>query len=341
MLKRSIAIYGAALGLIVGAGGGCAAGAPAAAQLKIVARIAGPDGGWDYASFDPARRRVYVAHGAQVMMINADTGAVTGNFAPGARLHAVVPIPGSNLLVTTNGADNTARIFNTADGKLIASVATAKDPDAAIYDPSSGLVLVMGADSGEITMVDPKAAKAVGSITVGGALEFAALDGKGRLYVNQEDRNMIAVVNLAARKVIGAYALPGCKAPTGLAYVDGDRLISACANGVAAVVNATTGASVATLHVGVGPDAVLYDKARKLAYIPSGRAGTLSVIALSGPADGTVVATVTTQVGARTGAVDLKTGRIYLPTAAYAPLSPGQKPGPTPGTFQVLVLDRS
>ena len=158
------------------------------------------------------------------MVIDADTGKAKADFAAGDHLHEVMAIPGGNLVLTTNSGDNSARILNAADGSLIASVPTAKDPDAAIYDPAGGLVLVMGGDSGEITFVDVKAAKAVGSLVVGGALEFPALDGKGRLFVNVEDKNEIAVIDLASRKVIRRYPLAGCKGPGGLAYVTGGRL---------------------------------------------------------------------------------------------------------------------
>src|SRR5438128_1435343 len=68
----------------------CAAKSPG---LHVTSRIPGPDGGWDLATFDPARRRVYVAHGASVMEIDADTGKTNPTFAAGERLHGVVVIP--------------------------------------------------------------------------------------------------------------------------------------------------------------------------------------------------------------------------------------------------------
>ncbi|MEO8927711.1 MAG: PQQ-binding-like beta-propeller repeat protein, partial [Caulobacteraceae bacterium] len=256
--------------------------APGPSGLKIVARIAGPDGGWDYASFDPARRRVYVAHGMSVMAIDADTGKVNADFAAGAHLHAVVPVPGTDLIVTTNSGDNTARVLSAADGKLIASVPTAKGPDGATYDPSTGLVMVVDGDSGTVTMVDAKAGKAAGEIVVGDSLEYPAADGKGRLYINVEDKNAIAVVDIAARKQIARYPMAGCEGPTGLALVAGARLVSACANGVAKILDAASGREIASLKIGAGPDAVLYDEGRALAYIPSRQTGTLAVIALSG-----------------------------------------------------------
>ena len=313
--------------------------ATGASGLRVIDKIAGPDGGWDYASFDPARGRVYVAHGSSVTMIETANGKVMPSFAAGNHLHAVVPVPNSNLILTTNSGDMTAKIIDARTGALIASIPTPKDPDSAVYDPHSGDVVVIGGDGGTITLVDPKAARAVGEIDVGGDLEFAVPDGKGRLFVNAADKNDIVVVDLDARKVVARYPMTGCLRPTGLAFVEGHRLIASCQS-VAKIIDADNGHDIATLPIGVGPDAVIYDRARQVAYIPSGRAGTLAVIALAGAGNNTVVDTIPTKLGARTGAVDPKTGRVYLPSADYGPPVAGQRPPMKPGSFAVLVLGK-
>jgi len=220
--------------------------APGVSGLKVTQRIAGPDGGWDYASFDPRLRRVYVAHGDKVMVIDADSGKATPDFAKGNHLHAVVPVPGMDRIVTTNSGDNTAKVIDTRTGALLASIQTAQDADSAAFDPATGTVVVIGGDSGEITLVDPKALKAVGSIKVGGALEYLAPDGKGRVFVNVEDANQIVLVDLKSHKVMAHWPLAGCRRPTGLALVPGGRLVSACANGVAKILNTADGHDIAT-----------------------------------------------------------------------------------------------
>jgi hypothetical protein len=309
--------------------------------LHVVGRIAGPDGGWDYASFDPARRRVYVTHSDVVLAIDADSGKANLAFAKGDHLHAAVPVPGTDLIVTTNSGDNTARIISAKDGSQLASIPTAKDSDGAQYDPKSGLVVVICGDGGALTLIDVKARKAVGTITVGDSLEFGAPDGKGLFYVNVEDKNQVAVVDLAAQKVLRRYDLTDCKRPTGLAYVSGGRVISACGDGGVNILAAASGKLIAKFKVGGFPDAVIYDAKRNLAFVPSALSGALTVIALSGAANNTIVDTVPTQIGARTGTVDPKTGRIYLPTAEYVlPVPAGQRPTTKPGTFVVLELDR-
>ena len=293
------------------------------------------------ASFDPQGRRVYLTHGDRVMTIDADTGAVRADFAPGSHLHAVVVVPGTGRIVTTNSGDNTAKVIDAASGALVASLPAAADADFGDLRPGSGLVAVIGGDSGTITLIDPRKLAAVRTIVVGGVLEFGQADGKGRLYVNAEDTHEVVVVDLAAGKVEGRYPLNGCVRPTGMALVAGGRLISACSNGVAKILDAASGREIASLAIGAGPDQVIYDPGRAMVYIPSARSGDMAVIALAGPAANTVIDTVPTQIGARTGTVDPKTGRIYLPTAEYIlPVPAGQRPTTKPGTFAVLVLDR-
>jgi DNA-binding beta-propeller fold protein YncE len=329
--KRAILALILAMPLPVAAAG--------SAPLKIVQRIAGPDGHWDYASFDAARRRVYVAHGDEVLSLDVDSGKLNPAFAKGSHLHAVVPVPGTDRIVTTNSGDSTAKVIDAKTGAILASIPAAKDTDSAAYDPATGEVVVIGGDSGEITLVDPKAMKAVGSIKVGEPLEFGQPDGKGRFFVNGEEKGEIVVIDLKAKSIAARWPMAGCKAPTGLAYVAGDRLVSSC-NSLAKIVSTKDGSEIASLPIGPRPDAVIYDAKRAVAYIPTGGDGVLTEIALDGPKANTIVATAKTQLGTRTGAVDPKTGRVYLPTATFTPGEAGQRPKMVPNTFQVLVLDR-
>lgn len=220
---------------------------------KVIDRIAGPDGGWDYVRVDSARNRVLVAHGTSVMAIDLTTKAVTSGLAPGARLHDVLPVNGE-LLVTQGGTD-TAVFVDPETGATLATLPTGKGPDAATFDPHSGLVLVMDHAGGQVTLVDPKARTVVGTIDVGGDMEAAAVS-EGRAYINVEDRNEIAVINIAGRKVIDRWALPGCDAPTGIALIaDSKRVISAC-DGSSVIVDIATGKVVQTLPTGRGADGV-------------------------------------------------------------------------------------
>jgi hypothetical protein len=198
----------------------------------------------------------------------------------------------------------------------------------------------MNAGDGTIAFVDARRHTLAGKIKVGGGLEYGVADGKGGGFVNLEEANAIARIDLKAKRQTGTIALPGCEGPTGLALVaGGTRLITACANRVALVIDAASGKTIATLPIGADPDAVLVDTARGLAFIPCGGTGTLVALTIADVDHIAVAAVIPTQRGAKTGAIDPRDGRIYLPTATLGLAAAGAKRGaPVPGSFTLLVL---
>ena len=313
----------------------------AAADYKVIDRIKVPDGGFDYATFDPATGRVLMTRTDFTTVIDAKTGKVSqlDNAAPG---HMAVPVPGTSLLVLPQ-RPGTVRIVDGATDKVLADIPAGKGPDGAVYDPFSKTVFVMNHDGGDVTVVDPVARKAVATIAVGGTLEFPASDGAGKVYVNVTSVPEVAVIDVRSKTVIGRYKLEGCKGASGLAYATQAKLlISSCGNGMAKVLDAATGKEVASLPIARGPDAVIYDPVRRLAFIPCGGDGVLEVISVADAAHVAKLQTVRTQPGSRTGTLDPQTGRLYL--MASQP-DPSGKPGPggrgiarVPGTYEVLVV---
>jgi DNA-binding beta-propeller fold protein YncE len=305
----------------------------------VIGRIAAPDGGFDYASFDPAHRRVYVSRTGGVLALDVDTRQVVGHLADAQKAHESLPLDSGATLLVTDSGSNSAHLVDALNGQLLADIPAGQKPDAALFDPATGLAMVMNGHSGDVTLIDPQTRKAVGAIPVGGALEFAVADGLGRVFVNIEDQNQIAVLDTRARAVVGRYALKSCEGPTGLAYAaDRGVLIAACANKTAKVIRAADGEDLATLAIGAGPDAVIYDAARHLAFIPCGQDGLLEVLDLRAPGGVAIVQSLKTQRGARVGALDPRSGDLYLPTASYAPSPTGGRPIAQPGTFTILVV---
>lgn len=315
------------------------AAAAAAPTYTIKDCISGPDGGWDYASIDSATNTIYVAHGVSVLSLDIASGKVR-SFGTIARAHAVVPLP-AGLVLITSGADDSVRLIDPADGSEKAKIAVGKDPDAAFYDAFTHDAVVANAKAGTVSLIDPTKRAVVRTITLKPGLEFAVTDGKGTLFINNEDANEIERADLHTGGVMPAIAMPGCEGPSGLALDRANhRLISACANGKAAVVDAVAGKMIALLDIGHGPDAVLLDEVRHVALIPCGKDGKLEVIALGDRRTlPTVVAHAETERGARTGVVDLRTGSVYLPTARFnPPTPPATRPQAVAGTFHILVV---
>jgi len=305
-------------------------------HYKIVAQLPAGDGGWDLLSVDPADQRLYVAHGDGVTAIDLRTGRATDKIVPGQRVHAALAVPGTHDVIATNGETNSATLFDGRTGRVRATIPTGTKPDAAAYDPATRTVWIMNPGSGDATVVDPSTAKVLATVAVGGSLELGAATGTGRLYVNVEDKNQVAVINTRTRRVEARFPLQGCDGPTGIAYDPASReVLSACGNGVV-IVSAADGHQIARLPIGKGADGAAFDAKRHIALVPAGRDGSLTLIRLQ-PVP-LVVGQIATAVSARTIALDPVTGRAYLPSAALAPPIGSARPKAVPGSFRVLVV---
>jgi DNA-binding beta-propeller fold protein YncE len=325
--------------LLAGASLVHAANAP---NYKIVDRIKVPDGAFDYATFDAATGRVYMPRGTYTTVIDVKTGKAS-QLASGVSNHMALVVPGTTLVVLTHSA-GTIRIADTATDKVLAEFQGEKNPNSAAYDPITKQVFVLNKESGTATIIDPMQRKLVGTIPISpNILEFPVSDGAGKIFDNVETTAEIAVIDAKTRKVTNLYKLAGCERPSGLAYAAASKLlISSCRNGLAKVVQADDGKEIASLPIGLGPDAVFYDPVRKLAFIPCGAEGMLEVISLADLAHISVVQRVPTQAGSRTGTVDPGTGRVYLMASKPDPngvVPPGGRGAPRlAGSWEVLVV---
>jgi YVTN family beta-propeller protein len=273
--------------------------------------------------------------------IDVKTGKVS-QLNSAALGHMALPVPGTTLVVLPQRR-GTVRIIDAALDQVLVDIPAGQNPDGAVYDPFSKLVFAMNHDSGEATVVDTAMRKAVATIPIGGTLEFPASDGAGKVFVNVTSVPEIAVIDVKSRTVSGRYKLEGCRGASGLAYADQAKLlISSCGNGMAKVLDAATGREVASLPIARGPDAVIYDPARRLAFIPCGGDGVLEIVSLADPSHLAVVQHLPTQAGSRTGTIDPQTGRLYLmasqPDPKGAPGPGGRGIARVQGTYEVLVI---
>lgn len=319
------------------AGAAAALAQSPAPAYRMQASIPMSDGGWDLLAFDAEHQRVLVAHGESLAVVDLAAGR-SHDIGKLARSHGVVPIPGTSLAAVTSGQDDSVRLLDVANGSETARIPVGKGPDAALWDPASRDVLVMNAEGGSISVVDPRTAKVVKTIPVKPALELGALVGPHELAVNDEEAGEVELVDLQQGKLTDSIKLTGCEAPTGFAYDLADGLsLSACRNGVAALLDMKTNRVRQLLPIGQGPDGALYDARRKRFIVPCGRSGTLSLFDVRG-GQVTPAGTVQTEASARTATLDPVTGRVFLPSAKFMPTEAGKRPGIAPGSAHLLVL---
>lgn len=314
-----------------------AAGTAACAAPAYVAGtpIVLPDGRWDYASFDPLKRLVYVARTDTVSVVDPAHPEAVRSIGAIAHGHAAFPLPGGKVLVVTSGQDDTVRLLDTDDGHQIASIPVGKDPDYAFYDVTSKTVLVMNAKGGTVSQIDPVTAKVVGTITLKPALEAGVMTSATLLAINNEDLGELDLADVATGTAQGTIAMPGCEAPTGIAYVpEMGATISACANGKAAVVDIAARKLVMLLPIGMGPDSAFYDAPRRRVLIPCGKSASISVFSVGADKALHAEADVPSGSGARTAALDPADGTLYLPSATIAA-------APAPGSHAVTAVPGS
>ena len=188
----------------------------------------------------------------------------------------------------------------------------------------------------------PSSDSVVATIALGGKPEVAVTDGKGRLYLNLEDKGLLAVLDTKTGKEVATWPLAPGEEPSGLAMdAESGRLFSVCANKLMIVLDAATGKRLATVPIGSGVDGVAYDAASKRVFASNGE-GTLTIVQASNGDPYRVLQTLATQKGARTIALDSKTHHVFLPTAEFGPAPaptpehPKSRPPVKPNTFVVL-----
>jgi DNA-binding beta-propeller fold protein YncE len=311
------------------------------ATAQVLAEIPGADGSWDYATFDAAGHRVLIGRGDGITAVDLNTRKLS-HLADGHEVNGSIVLADGRILMTNEGT-NTVTIANGTTGAIEAAIPVGKGPDAAIYDPASGNAIVAMHEGGELSFIDTTRGKQVARLRIGGALEFMAVDGAGRLYVNEEKRSEIVVVDTRARHVTARFKLTQCQEPTALAYIPSRKaLISTCHDGDAKVISAIDGRELNAIHIGPHPDVAIYDAARARVYIATAGSlsenGEVTVLKVDPDAGISLLDRIPTQRGARTAAEDPSTGLLYMPTANYV-LGPNGKPTTVPGTFRVLVVD--
>ena len=315
---------------------------------KIIDKIKiGGEGGWDYLLADASTHRLYVSHATRVIVIDTKTDKVIGEIPNTNGVHGIALVPDLGRGYTSNGRDSSVTVFDLKTLKTITTIQlNARNPDAIIYDPYSHRVFTFNGRSDNTTAIDPKRNSVVGTLELGGKPEFAVADGHGKIFVNLEDKSMIAVFDSKNLKVLHRWSIAPGEEPSGLALDDANhRLFSVCHNKMMTVIDAMSGKVVASVPIGSGVDAARYDPVTHLAFASNGE-GTLTVVREETPNKFSVVENVPTQRGCRTMALDAKTHRVYLsgatfgPAPAPTPEHPRPRPSIEPGSFVVLVLEQ-
>ena len=314
--------------------------------------VLGGDGGWDYLTFDPQAKHLYISRSSRVQVLDAASGKLVGEVPGTDGVHGIALAPELNKGFTTDGKDNTVTVFDLKSLKVIERVSIKGDhPDAIAYDPVNQRVFTFDGRSDDSTALDAKTDTVLGSIPLSGRPEAAVADGKGHVFVNIESKSELSDIDAKALKVTKTWSLsPSCDSPSAIAMDPGHRrLFSGCDNKVMAVSDADAGKVLGTQPIGDGVDAGGFDPATDLVFMSCGE-GLLSVIHEDSPDHYTKLEDAPTQKYARTMALDPASHDVYLVTAdlKITPAPAGAtgmakwgKREVLPNSFTVLVMQTS
>lgn len=296
----------------------------------------GSPGGWDYIAVN--KGKIYLSHGSQVNILDEQTGDSLGYIPNTTGVHGIAFDNSLNRGYTSNGRLNNVTVFDLTTNDTITQIATGDNPDAIFYEPYSGKIITCNGKSKDLSVIDPDKNKVIATIPLGGKPEAEAYNGKGELYINIEDKNEIAVIDLKHYTVTARWTLAPGDGPSGLAIdVVSNRLFSTC-DKLLVVADAGSGKVISQLPIGNGTDGVAFDPSTKMIYTSNGE-GTITAIKEQTADKYVVVGNYPTKRGARTIAIDTNSRNLFLPTADFeATSTPGSRPKTIPGTFQVLVV---
>jgi len=302
----------------------------AAQAFKIEKFNIGGEGGTDYLTADPASGRVYISRGTHVMIVDGATGKVLGDIPDTPRTHGIALAPKSKHGFTTNGGDSTSTMFDLSTGAVLKKIKAGMDGlDGIMYDDATDKILTINHSRpvGTAVVIDAKTGDVVGKVELSNnAPEGGVSDGKGKIYINIENGNAIDVIDTKTWKRVATWPIAPCDGPTGIAMDRTTNRIFAGCSDTSVVVDATNGKVVAKIANGGGVDALGWDQAQKLIYIPAGKDGNVTVVHEDSPDKYSVVATVPTMVRAKTITVDEAKHVAYVFTPEYGPAPAGATP---------------
>jgi DNA-binding beta-propeller fold protein YncE len=315
-----------------------------------------PGGGeyYDYLTVDAAERRVYVSHGTEVVILNADNYSVIGRISGLTRCHGVALAKDLGKGYITDGDSRPGAtvqevvIFDLKTLKVTGRVKTGQpDTDAIIYEPVTKHIFTFNGDSKNTTVIDTAKEAVITNIDLGGAVEFPAVDGKGMIYDNNPETDTVVAIDAKTNTVKSRWATAPAGHPTSMAMDLKNRRLFSAGRGPQFVVmmDADSGKVLSSYPITAGVDANAFDPATGLLFVAT-REGMLHIYHEDSPDKLTELEAIKTEYGAKTLQLDPKTHKVFLTTSDFnPPAAPTEKqPHPLatakPGNFHVLVFGK-
>jgi hypothetical protein len=308
---------------------------------------------YDYLTIDAEARRVYVSHGSEVVVLNADDYSVVGRVEGMTRSHGIAIVKELSKGFITDGDSKPGAeiqqvvVFDLKTLKVLGKIPTKQpDTDAIIYEPVSKHIFTFNGDSHNTSVIDPVKQAVITNIDLVGAVEFPAVDGKGMVYDNVSEKNEVVAIDARTNKVTASWPTKPAGHPVSMTMDQKNRRLFSGGRGAQFVImlDADTGKVLQSYPISAGVDANDFDPATGLLFV-STREGIMHIYHEDSPDKLSEVEAIKTEFGAKTLQVDPKTHNVFLSTSDFDTPAPTQKQPhpsakPKPGNFRVLVFGK-
>jgi hypothetical protein len=297
---------------------------------------------FDYITVDADARRVYVSHGSEIKILDADTFSIIGTIPALKRSHGVALVTELGKGFITDGDAASVVVFDMKTFKKTGEIKSSPDTDAIVYDPASKLIFTFNGDSKNSSVIDPVKETVVKAMDMGGSPEQPAVDGKGTLYDNNAETNEVVVVDTNSLTIKARWKVAPAGEPVAIALDPEHRRLFSTGRGPTMLVmmDADSGKVLQSLPVSDGADSNVFDPASGMLFT-STRAGKVHVFQEDSADKLSQVETIDTEYGAKTMALDPKTHNLFLSTSDFGPAAgpKGRRPAIS-GTAHLLIYGR-
>src|SRR6266550_9020238 len=143
---------------------------------KVETRYPVPgNGSFDYLSIDSAARRLYVSHGTEANVVDADNGKLIGTISDTPGVHGIAIASEFKHGFTSNGRENKVSMFDPTTLQLINKIDVGKGPDGIYYDPGTKRIFTNNHGTHDISAIDAKTGQVVGTVKAEGDGESAVV----------------------------------------------------------------------------------------------------------------------------------------------------------------------
>jgi len=267
---------------------------------------------FDYMNVDNKSRRLLAAHtGAGSLAVIDLTNNTVLASVPVGTIQGVVVDAANDQYVTGISKEQKVVFVDRQTLKVTGEVAVTGPVDDLVLNPKTGMIYADHDDGTDVWVIDAKAKKLVGSVTIPEAPEYILYDrATDRLYQNIKSNDTVQVIDPATNKVESVWKTAPAVGPHGLA-IDGKagRVYSAGKNGKLVVFDIKTGKVIADVDIAPGTDQIAYDRSLKRVYCAS--KGFVSVVQAT-DTGAKLLANVPSPAGVHTIAVDPTTHSVWV-----------------------------